>query len=224
MWHVPHFRVWYGLHNRSSTNRALEGFKNVARATYPDPGARLEIATLVFDQSCPPFAKKGRLADIVGMRYLLVLLVFAMPVFGQDVNSTGAENPQTANWSKLGPAVEGSRGFALSGRGMRINRSGQYELWVKITPNDTGWFVRRYDLPKGTAYVMQYATVDCSKKLLLLERTAMFDSGQKQLEGRITGITPSSRKDAVKRGSIGETVFKYVCEDRSAVPATDGRD
>lgn len=155
------------------------------------------------------------------MRYAFVLLaaLCAAPVFGQDAKQPADENPHTANWSKLGPTVEGSRGFALSSRGMRLNRSGQYELWVKITPNDTAWFVRRYDLPKTTAYVMQYATVDCAKKQLLLERTAMFDSAQKQLEGRITGITPPSRKDAVKRGSIGETVFKYVCDDPSTPPA-----
>ena len=47
-------------------------------------------------------------ADIVGMKYLLPLIAiaFAAPVFGRD-KSPGPENPNLANWSKLGPTVEG---------------------------------------------------------------------------------------------------------------------
>lgn len=150
---------------------------------------------------------------------LLLTIAFAGPICGQEAKSPTSENPHTANWSRLGRPVEGERGFTLSSRGIRLNRSGQYELWVKIDPQDTAWFVKRYDLPKGTGYVMQYATVDCAKKLLLLERTAVFDAANRPLEGRVSGITPSSRKDSVKRGSIGETLFKYVCEDPNAAPA-----
>ncbi len=151
------------------------------------------------------------------MRYVLLLLVlaFAAPVFGQDPKPAAAENPRTANWSKLGPTVEGPRGFTLSGRGIRLNASGQYELWVKIVPTEQSSFVRRYDLPHATGYVLQYATVDCGKKLLSLERTAIFDRSNGPLEGKITGITPSSKRGTVKPGSIGETIFKYICEDPS---------
>ena len=158
--------------------------------------------------------------DIVAMKCIHLVLfavAFAAPVLGQDTKPA-VENPMTANWSKLGPAVEGSRGFTLSGRGIRLNASGQYELWVKIVPTDAAAFVRRYGLPRGTDYVLQYATVDCGKKLLLVEKTAAYDAAHGALAGRTSGITPSTRQGAVKPGSIGETLYKYVCEDPSLSP------
>jgi len=163
------------------------------------------------------------LEDIVGMRFIFILLAaaFALPALGQETKTPASENRPTANWSKLGPTIEGPRGFTLSSLGIRLNRNAQYEMWVRIVPNDVGLFVRRYDLPRGTQYVQQYATVDCEKKVLLLERTIAFDLSHKSLEGRLTGITPSSRKDAVKPGSIGEALFKYVCSDPNSLPKDD---
>ncbi|MCC6327443.1 MAG: hypothetical protein IT174_02925 [Acidobacteria bacterium] len=149
------------------------------------------------------------------MRSIFILLVaaFALPVFAQEAKPVEGGDRDAAKWSKLGATVEGPRGFTLSSLGIRLNKTGQYEMWVKIVPNDIPVFVRRYDLPKGTQFVHQYATVDCEKKLLLLERTMAFDASHRTLEGRVSGITPSSRKDAVKPGSIGEVLFKYVCTE-----------
>ncbi|MGE0655056.1 MAG: hypothetical protein AB7F88_02915 [Pyrinomonadaceae bacterium] len=160
--------------------------------------------------------------DIVDMKYTcgLLLLFCAAPVFCQDARSTVADKPETSNWSKLGPTVEGSNGFTLSGRGIRLNGSGLYELWVKISPTNRGSFVKRYRLPGGSSYVLQYATVDCRGNTLSLERTAAFNSHDVQIEGKLDGIIPASKKDAVKPGSIGETLFKYICEGPNP-PATD---
>lgn len=156
------------------------------------------------------------------MKYVLLLLsiAFAGPVLGQDVKPAAGDNPQTANWSRLGPTVEGARGFTLSGRGIRLNRGGQYEMWVKIEPTDAAVFVKQYYLPQGTSYVLQYATLDCGRKLLSLDKTAAYGPEHKRLEGRVSGITPSSKRSTVRPGSIGEAIFKYVCEEPTALPMT----
>ena len=151
------------------------------------------------------------------MRYacILIALAFAVPIFGQ---TAAEEDSQTANWSKMGPTIEGTRGFTLHSRGIKMNSAGSYELWVKIVPVNQSAFARRYDLPKGTKHVIQYATVDCDKRLILLERTTAYDSTNKVLSGRVTGLTPSSRKEAVRPGSIGDAVYKFVCVESTSVP------
>ena len=100
---------------------------------------------------------------------LAVVLMAAGPVWGQDLKTAAGADPGAANWSQLGPSIEGTKGYTLFGRGIRLDRSGQYELWVKIVPENTQNFVKRYSLPRTTVYVMQHATVDCEKRLLLLE-------------------------------------------------------
>lgn len=152
------------------------------------------------------------------MRYILVLsvsLVFASVAAAQEVKQGGAES---ANWSKLGPAVEGPRGFTLLGKGIRINGSGQYELWVKVVPGNQPAFIKRYDLPKGTEYVVQYATVDCDRRSVSLEKTALYGMQDKVMVGNITSITPSSRKETVRPGSISESVFRFVCVETTSLP------
>lgn len=157
------------------------------------------------------------------MIYKLVFLAFilATPVFGQDVKPTnnGGE-VATGNWSRIGSPVEGNRGFTLYGRGVRINNAGAYELWVKIVPANPSAFIKRYSLPKNTEYAQQYATIDCAKKLLLLEKTAAYDSGNKVIDGNTSSLTPSSKKDLVKPGSIGDVLFRSVCEDPSTLQKT----
>jgi hypothetical protein len=155
--------------------------------------------------------------------FALVIVLFAAPVFGQAVKTADAKPASfiTQNWSKLGPATEGPKGFTLHGRDIRLNSSGQYELWVKIMPANASAFNKRYDLPKNTAFVLQYATVNCEKKLLLFEKTSLYDSANTIVEGRITGLTPSSRKDSVRPGSIGESVYKNVCVDPTTLPKSE---
>lgn len=170
-------------------------------------------------------AKLTILTDSVAMKHLYALLIvlFAAPLFGQEVKTGDAkpENFTTQNWSKLGPATEGTRGFTLHSRDIRLNSSGQYELWLKIVPANTAAFNKRYDLPKNTAYVLQYATVDCAKKLLLFERTSLYNEANAIINGRVTGLTPASRKDSVKPGSIGESVYKNVCVDPTTLPKSE---
>lgn len=159
------------------------------------------------------------------MKHLFALLIvlFAAPVFGQGVkpSDSKAENFTTQNWSQLGPATEGAKGFTLHGRGIRVNSAGQYELWVKVIPANAAVFNKRYDLPKNAAYVLQYTTVDCAKKLLLFEKTALYDSANAIVEGRVTGLMPASKKDAVRPGSIGESVYKNVCVDPTTLPKNE---
>ncbi len=156
------------------------------------------------------------------MKHLFALLVvlFAAPVFGQDIKTgdAKAENFTTQNWSKLGPATGGPKGFTIHSRDIRLNSKGQYELWVKVIPANAEVFNRRYDLPKNTAFVLQYATVDCAKKVLLFEKTSLYDAANAIVVGRVTGLTPASRKDSVKPGSIGESVYKNVCVDPTTLP------
>ena len=170
-------------------------------------------------------AKLAVLADSVAMRHVFALLIvlFAAPVFGQDVKTgdTKPENFATRNWSKLGPATDGPKGFTLHGRDIRLNSSGQYELWVKVVPANAAVFSKRYALPKNTAFVLQYATVDCGKRQLLFEKTALYDNANTVLEGRVTGLVSSSKRDAVKPGSIGESVYKNVCVDPTTLPKSE---
>ena len=165
------------------------------------------------------------LEHIVAMRNLFALMIvlFAAPVFGQDVKTGDAkpENFATQNWSKLGPATEGPRGFTIHSRDIRLNSSGQYELWVKIVPAKTEIFNKRYDLPKNTAFVLQYATVDCGKRLLFFEKTALYDAGSTVLEGRVNALVSAAKRDAVKPGSIGESVYKNVCVDPTTLPKSE---
>ena len=149
---------------------------------------------------------------------LAVVLMAAGPVWGQDLKTAAGADPGAANWSQLGPSIEGTKGYTLFGRGIRLDRSGQYELWVKIVPENTSNFVKRYSLPRTTVYVMQHATVDCEKRLLLLEKTSAFDSGDREVQGSISSLTPGSKRGAVRPGSIGESIYRYVCVDATSLP------
>lgn len=164
-------------------------------------------------------AKTAELDDIEEMIYRIVLLAiaFAIPAAAQDIKPT---EPTTSagNWSKIGTPIDGSRGFTLYGRGIRLNTEGAYELWVKIVPANTAAFVKRYSLPKNTSYAMQFATINCSKKLLLLEKTTALDTADKSIEGNMSALTPASKRDSVRPGSIGDVLFRSVCDDPSAMP------
>ena len=159
------------------------------------------------------------------MKHLFALLVVLMaaPVFGQEVKISDAKpaNFTTQNWSKLGPATEGPRGFTLHSRDIRLNSAGQYELWIKVIPANAAAFNRRYDLPKNTAFVLQYTTVDCAKKLLLFEKTALYDAANAIVNGRVSGLVSTSKRDSVKPGSIGESVYKNVCIDPTTLPKSE---
>mgnify|MGYP001403122756 CR=1 FL=1 len=165
------------------------------------------------------------LADSWAMRHLLPLLIvlFAAPVFGQGVKPADgkAANFTTENWSKLGRATEGPRGFTLYGRDIRLSSAGQYELWVKVVPANTAIFNRRYDLPKSTAFVLQYTIVDCAKRLLSFEKTSLYNSANGVIEGRVTGLVSISQKNSVRPGSIGESVYKNVCVDPTTLPKNE---
>lgn len=170
-------------------------------------------------------AKTLILEHIVDMKQfaILLFLAFAIPVFGQDPKPVTTEKPAASNWSKLGTPIEGVKGFELFSKGIRSVRAGEYQLWVKIVPANAPAFIKRYSLPRPTAYVQQFATVDCNQNLLLLERTAAYDSANKVLEGNTSALTPSSKKDTVKPGSVGEALYKFVCSDPSPVKATEGQ-
>lgn len=146
------------------------------------------------------------------------ILLLSGSLAGQEAKpNTTAE--QALNWSKLGPTIEGNRGFTLHGRGIRINKEGQYELWVKIVPENITDFSRRYAVPPNTGHVLQYATVDCDKRSLFFEKTSVFDAAGGALESKANRLTPS-KKDSVKPGSIGEALYKYVCIEPTSLPLT----
>ena len=163
----------------------------------------------------------------VAMKYIVVLLaaIAAAPLFGQDTTHAPAKPPITEakSWSKLGQPIEGAKGFTLHGRDIRLNREGEYQLWVKITPTNTTAFARMYSLPAATNFVLQYATVDCNKRLLLLEKTGAYDADGKVLEAKSETLTPASKKDTVKPGSVGEALYRFVCVETTSLPLTENR-
>lgn len=131
------------------------------------------------------------------------------------------ENFSTQNWSKLGPATDGPKGFTLYSRDIRLNSSGQYELWVKVVPTTAALFNKRHDLPKSTAFVLQYATVDCTKRILSFEKTSLYNADNSVAAGRVTSLVSALKRDTVKPGSIGESVYKNVCVDPTTLPKSE---
>jgi hypothetical protein len=130
------------------------------------------------------------------------------------VNSSSVARAEFMNakyWTKIGGSEDKEHGFMLFSRNLLPNPDGQIELWVKIVPNSIEHFNRKYDLSSESAFVLQYATVDCSKNLILLERTAVYDANNNKLNGGSAELTPKSARDRVRPGSIGGEVFQGVC-------------
>ena len=156
-----------------------------------------------------------KVEDIWRMRKLLplLLLLCAAPLLGQDVQ-TGDSKTETAitkNWSHFAGPTEGPRGFTLQSRDMRQNATGQYELWLKIIPSNREAFSRRYGVTKTAAYVLQYSTVDCAKKLLMFEKTTVYNSNDAIVKSESSTLSANTNRDRVKPGSIGSAVFEKVC-------------
>ena len=122
-----------------------------------------------------------------------------------------AEFMNAKYWTKIGGVEDKDRGFVLFSRNLLPNPDGQIELWVKIIPNNTAEFNRHYDLSADSAFVLQYATVDCTRNFLLLDRTAVYDANNTKLGVGSSSLTPKSARDRVKPGSIGGEVFQSVC-------------
>lgn len=150
------------------------------------------------------------------MRRILPILIaiLAVQTFGQ-VNP-GADPSKTEFlsekfWSELGKPTEGVRGFSLFTRNMQPKSDTLFELWVKIVPNNRTAFNKRYGMPRDATFAVQFATVDCTKRTVMFERTAVYDDGRSVLDARSSDIVKSESKSRVQPGSIGETVFQYLC-------------
>lgn len=149
------------------------------------------------------------------MRKLLPLLLTALlaaAALGQDMKSDDAkaEFLNSKYWSKLS-ATDGPTGFTLFSRNILPNPDGYYEFWIKVVPATPEAFRKQYGLSADAAYVLQYATVDCEKRLLLLERTGVYDAKDMRLNSGAAALTPKSAKDRVKPGSIGAVTFESFC-------------
>jgi hypothetical protein len=152
------------------------------------------------------------------MIVFLSLALCSSSVFAQnaDVAPPKAENVRAEfmnekYWSKIGVQKDPARGFTLYSRNLLPNPDGQIEFWVKIIPTNVEHFNKTYDLGATAAYVLQYATVDCGKNFLLLERTGVYDSNNVRLSNGPAALTPKSARDRVKPGSIGAEIFHSVC-------------
>ena len=152
-----------------------------------------------------------------GMRSLLTLfLVFlAAPAFAQTTavqsDPTRVQFLDQKYWSELGKPVEGPRGFSVFTRNMQPKSDSRFEVWVKIVPNNQEAFNKRYDLPRDSAYVVQYATVDCSGRTVQLERTTAYDRLNGTRDARYSELSKNETRSRVKVGSISDTIFQYIC-------------
>ena len=151
------------------------------------------------------------------MRYLLPLFLFVVcaPVVAQDKSSEptpiNAEFLDQKLWTSLGKATEGSRGYSLYTRNMQPKSDVNFEFWVKIVPTNPISFNRRYSLPRESAFVIQKAAVDCTKRTVFLENTASFDSTNNSLDPRGSDLIKNETRTRVRSGSISETLFDYIC-------------
>ena len=155
------------------------------------------------------------------MRKLILVLSVVFCVNSASAQSSDPTPPKAENvraefmnakyWSKIGEQADPLRGFTLYSRNLLPNPDGQIELWIKVVPTNTEHFNKAYDLGANSAFVLQYATVDCSKKVVLLERTGVYDSNNLRLGNGPPALTPKSARDRVKPGSIGAEVFHSIC-------------
>jgi len=149
---------------------------------------------------------------------ITMFLVCAAACFGQAVSTPSlsaeaarAEFINTKYWSKIGEMKDDTKGFTLFSRNLFPNPEGQIEFWVKIVPKNVVDFNRRYDLSGNSAFVIQYATVDCTRRFLSLERTGVYDSGNVRLGSGSSTLTPKSSRDRVKPGSLGAEIYQSIC-------------
>lgn len=156
------------------------------------------------------------------LRFVLLLMAFCVSAQAQVPKSVPAivangsalaraEFMNAKYWTKIGGLEDKDQGFVLFSRNLLPNPEGQIELWVKIVPNNAAEFNRQHELAAESAFVLQYATVDCTKNFLLLDRTAVYDANNMKLGPGSSSLTPKSARDRVKRGSIGGEVFQAVC-------------
>ena len=151
------------------------------------------------------------------MRKLLpfVLLTAIAPVFAQaqpaQVAPTSTEFLEKKFWSDLGKPSEGMRGFALFTRNMQPKSDSRFELWVKIVPNNALAFNKRYGLPRESAFVIQYATVDCTGRSVQLEKTAAYDNGYGSVDPRASDLVKNESRTRVRPGSVSDQIFEYLC-------------
>ena len=135
----------------------------------------------------------------------------AVPSVVTSSSLARAEFMNAKYWTKIGGQEDKDHGFTLFSRNLLPNPEGQIELWVKIIPNNAAEFNRHFDLSSESAFVLQYATIDCTRNFLLLERTAVYDANNTKLNNGSSSLTPKNARDRVKPGSIGGEVFQSVC-------------
>ena len=146
----------------------------------------------------------------------LFLLVISASVFGQD-NTRNEPAPMSSEflagkfWTNLGKPTEGTRGYSLLTRNMQPKSDTNFEFWVKIVPTNATAFNRRYSLPRESAFVVQRATVDCSKRTVYLDRTGSYDASNNSLDPRGSDLIKGEIRSRVRSGSVSETLFEYIC-------------
>lgn len=146
----------------------------------------------------------------------LFLLLIVAPAFAQNKPapahvSLSSEFLEQKYWSDLGKPTEGPRGYALFTRNMQPKTDTLFEFWVKIVPTNVTAFNRRYSLPRESAFVIQRAIVDCSKRTVFFEDTKAYDVSNNLLDPRGSDLVKSEMKTRVRSGSVGATVFDYIC-------------
>lgn len=152
------------------------------------------------------------------MRKLLpvIFLVLTASTFGQDTKSNdpapiSGEFLAEKFWTSLGKPTEGSRGFALFTRNMQPKSDTNFEFWVRIVPSNPTAFNRRYSLPRESAFVIQRAVVDCSKRTVFLDRTGSYDTSKNSLDPKGSDLIKGENRSRVHAGSVSETLFEYIC-------------
>ena len=146
----------------------------------------------------------------------LFLLVITASVSGQD-NKSNEPAPMSGEflaekyWSGLGKPTEGTRGYSLYTRDMQPKTDTNFEFWVKIVPTNAPAFNRRYSLPRESAFVIQRANIDCSKRTVFLDRTASYDLSNNSLDPRGSDLIKGESRSRVRSGSVSETLFEFIC-------------
>lgn len=142
------------------------------------------------------------------------MLLLTAPVLAQEKAAMATNSPEFLNakfWSDLGKPTEGARGYSLFTRNMQPKSDTVFDLWIKIVPTNAAAFNRRYGLPRESAFVIQRATVDCARRLVFTDQTSAFDFANRAVDPRGSDLVKGETRTRVRSGSVGETVFEYLC-------------
>lgn len=84
------------------------------------------------------------------------------------------------------------------------------EVWTRIVPFNAQSYAKKFKLPKGFAYAIEYVTVDCEDKRVSTENTTFYNRDDETLP--FNNFFLRTYREPIVPGSIGESLWRTVCK------------